>query len=328
MKNGHMTYSDRMGLAWPAPSTASASLLRKLETIKHLVGNTPLFPIKTIFQKENVQLYCKMEWRQFGGSVKSRPAFNIIYQAIRRGDLTEDKTILDASSGNTGIAYAHIASALGLKVKLCMPESATVERKRILEMLGVEMLYTDPDGGTTHSQAVAKKLNEDHPGKYFYADQYSNNDNWMAHFGTAEEILQQTNQEVTHFTSSLGTCGTFIGTGRRLKEFNKDIQLVSLQPDSADHCLEGWKHLATAVVPKIYDPSLADETLFVNTEAAYKMISDVAKYEGLLISPSSAANLVGAMELAQKVESGVVVTVFTDNYAKYSQVYDEIAKKY
>jgi len=269
-----------------------------------------------------------MEWRQFGGSVKSRPAFNIIQQAIRRGELNEDKIILDASSGNTGIAYAHIASALGLRIKLCMPESATIERKRLLKMLGVELVLTDPDGGTTHSREIATEIAAADPEAYYYADQYSNNDNWSAHFGTAEEILQQTNQEVSHFASSLGTCGTFVGTGRRLKAFDSNIQLVSLQPDDPEHKLEGWKHLASSTIPEIYDPELADETIYVNTEAAYKMIADVARYEGMLISPSSAANLVGSIELAEKLDRGVVVTVFTDNYAKYGAVYDEVAAKY
>lgn len=309
------------------PSIIDSGLLKKLETIKHLVGNTPLFPITRLFNKPNVQIYAKMEWRQFGGSVKSRPAFNIIRQAIIRGELTKDKIILDASSGNTGIAYAHIAAALGLKIQLCIPEEATEERKRILRMFNVDLLFSEGKR-TGKSQEVVKKLYEENPDKYFYADQYSNNDNWFAHYLTAEEILQQTNQQVTHFCSSLGTTGTLMGTGRRLKEFDPDIQIISLQPDSPDHKLEGWKHLATQSIPSIYDPNLADGTEFVSTESAYEMIVKMSKHEGLLISPSSAANLVGAIKIAEKLETGCVVTVFTDNASKYSAVIDDAAAKY
>ncbi len=306
------------------PSKVDSALLRKMETIKHLVGNTPLFPVTRIFNKKNVRIYAKMEWRQFGGSIKSRPAFNIIKQAILRGDLREGMTILDASSGNTGIAYAHICAALGLKLKLCLPEEATIERKRILTMFGVDLMYS-PGKKTSKSQEIVKEIYAKNPEKYFYADQYSNKDNWVAHYMTAEEILQQTNQEVTHFCSSLGTTGTFVGTGRRLKEFDPNIQLVSLQPDSPDHKLEGWKHLATATVPSIYDPNLADSTRFVNTADAYDMITRFSKEEGLLISPSSAANMVGAIRLAEEIDQGVIVTVFTDNAAKYSAVIGGLA---
>ncbi len=309
------------------PSKIDSGLLKKLETIKHLVGNTPLFPITRLFTNSNVQIYCKMEWRQFGGSVKSRPAFNIIRQAIIRGELGKDKIILDASSGNTGIAYAHIAAALGLRIKLCIPEQATEERKRILKMFNVDLVFSEGKR-TGKSQEIVREIYEKNPEKYFYADQYSNNDNWYAHYLTAEEILQQTNQQVTHFCSSLGTTGTLMGTGRRLKEFDPNIQIISLQPDSPDHQLEGWKHLATQSIPSIYDPNVADGTEFVSTENAYQMIADMAKHEGLLISPSSAANLCGAIKIAEKLDSGVVVTVFTDNAAKYSSVIDTIDKKY
>jgi len=300
-----------------------SDLLLRLETLKHLVGDTPLFPIRNIFKKKGVQIYAKMEWRQFGGSVKSRPAYNIIKQAIIRGDLNHDKILLDASSGNTGIAYAHFCAALGLRLQLCMPEEATIERKRILKMLGVDLIFSEGNR-TSKSQEIVKEMYRQNPEKYFYADQYANNDNWYAHYLTAEEILQQTNQQITHFCSSLGTTGTFMGTGRRLKDFDPSIQLISLQPDSPDHKLEGWKHLATQTVPPIYDDSLADGNQFVNTGEAYKMINRMAKEEGLLISPSSAANLVGAIKIAEEIDYGVIVTVFTDNYAKYSAVYDAL----
>lgn len=303
-----------------------SDLLLRLETLKTLVGNTPLFPIRNIFKKKGVQIYAKMEWRQFGGSVKSRPAYNIIKQAIIRGDLNRDKVILDASSGNTGIAYAHFAAALGLKLQLCLPEEATIERKRVLKMLGVDLIY-GPGNRTSKSQEIVKELNHRNPEKYFYADQYANNDNWYAHYLTAEEILQQTNQQVSHFCCSLGTSGTFIGTGRRLKAFDPTIKLISLQPDSPDHKLAGWKHLATQTIPPIYDPELADDTMFINTEEAYKIIVDMAQHEGLLISPSSAANLLGAIKIAEKLDNGVVVTIFTDNYSKYSTLYDELNLK-
>jgi len=304
-----------------------SDLLRNMETIKHLVGNTPLFPIKRIFRKKGVELFAKIEWRQFGGSVKSRPAFNIIKQAILRGDLKRDMVLLDASSGNTGIAYAHIAAALKLKVKLVIPEGATAERKRILKMFGVDLVYSKGKR-TSGSREVAEEIYKSNPEKYFYADQYSNNDNWYAHYLTAEEILQQTNQGVTHFCCSLGTTGTFMGTGRRLKAFDPDIQLISLQPDSPDHNLEGWKHLATAKMPAIYDDTVADGTMFVNTENAYRMIAQLSLQEGLLVSPSSAANLVGAIKVAEQLEQGTVVTVFTDNASKYSEVIDEVMTNY
>jgi cysteine synthase B len=301
-----------------------SSLQSKLNDVARQVGNTPLLSVTKVFSKKNVHLFAKQEWKQLSGSVKCRPAFNIIKKAIESGELNSRIALLDATSGNTGIAYAAIGAQLGIKVVLCLPENASKERKEILQSLGAEIILTSKFEGTDGAQEVAKELADKFPHKYFYADQYKNNNNWKAHYyTTAIEIFKEV-PAITHFVAGLGTTGTFTGTGRRLKELNPGIHLTSLQPDSALHGLEGWKHLETAVVPVIYDPSVADEDLEVSTEEAYEVLKAVAKYEGIILSPSSAANIAGAMRVAEKLEQGTIVTILPDNADKYSEVIKKI----
>ncbi|MEM1320756.1 MAG: cysteine synthase family protein [Bacteroidota bacterium] len=297
------------------------ALLQRLHQVRKLVGLTPLYKINNVYSKPGVSIYAKLEWYQLGGSVKSRPAFNIINQAIRSGALNRKKRLLDATSGNTGIAYAAIGAALGIPVTLCLPENASAERKQILRALGVELIYTSRFDLTDGAQLKAKALYAENPLLYYYADQYANENNWLAHYnGTALEIWEQTTGTVTHFIAGLGTTGTFTGTGRRLKELNPAVQLIGLQPDGPMHSLEGWKHLETAFVPPIYDPQLADQIREVDSYEALDLVKAVAQKEGLLISPSAAANLLGAIQLAGQIDEGVIVTTFADNAEKYSEV--------
>ncbi len=302
----------------------SESLINKLKLLRSKVGNTPLYRFSKVFSKKDVQLYAKMEWKQLGESVKSRPAYNIFRSAIENGWLNENKILLDATSGNTGIAYAAIGKELGIKVVLCLPENASRERKEILQSLHAEIILTSKFEGTDGAQEVAKELATKYPGKYFYADQYKNESNWKAHYNTtAPEILHEV-PGITHFVAGLGTTGTFVGTGRKLKEHNPSIHLTSLQPDSALHALEGWKHMETAIVPAIYDPSIADENLVVSTEEAYETLKAILLHEELLVSPSSAANIAGAIKVAAGIEKGIVVTVLPDNADKYGDVIKRI----
>ena len=296
------------------------ALITKALKLKEQVGNTPLVRINHLVSNKNVQLWAKQEWKQISGSVKARAAYRIITDALQTGELNENKILLDATSGNTGIAYATIGAALGIKVSLCLPENASRQRKEILKSLGVKIIYTSKFEGTDGAQREAKQLAREYPEKYFYADQYKNDNNWKAHYHTtAVEIFSQL-PSVTHFVAGLGTSGTFVGTGRRLKEFNNKIKLVSFQPDTPLHGLEGWKHMETAIVPAIYDHTIADQNIEVSTEEAYEMIRAAAKHEGLLLSPSSAANLAGAMKVIEKMEQGIVVTVLPDNADKYGDV--------
>lgn len=293
--------------------------------VSHLIGNTPIYELSHVLQKPGIRIFAKLEWQQLGGSVKSRPAFNIIKNALHDGQIGGNKSLLDATSGNTGIAYAAIGAALNIPITLCLPENASEERKQILKSLGANLILTSRFEGTDGAQLRAKEIVLEHPERYFYADQYANANNWRAHFETtAPEIWQQTNGKVTHFVAGLGTTGTFTGTGRGLKRFNPNIELVALQPDNPMHGLEGWKHLETAIVPKIFDDQLADRTLEIETLEAYEMVKAVAKKEGLLISPSAAANLVGAIKVAQTINKGVIVTTFADNAEKYSEVMHSI----
>jgi cysteine synthase B len=302
----------------------SESLLDKVRFLRKQVGNTPLHRFAKLFSKKDVQLYAKKEWKQLGGSVKSRPAYYIFRTAIENGWLNENKTLLDATSGNTGIAYAAIGKELGIPVTLCLPENASTERKEILRSLGAEIILTSKFEGTDGAQQVAKELATKYPDKYYYADQYKNESNWKAHYHTTAVEIYNELPGITHFVAGLGTSGTLVGTGRRLKEYNPAIHLTSLQPDSALHALEGWKHMETAVVPTIYDPSVADENFEISTEEAYEMLKDALKHEGLLLSPSSAANIAGAIKVAEKIDKGVVVTVLPDNADKYGDVITQL----
>jgi cysteine synthase B len=305
---------------------AIPGMAEKLTDLHSQIGNTPLISFPNIFRNENVRLYAKQEWKQLSGSVKARAAYAIFRDAIEKKQLHARKTLLDATSGNTGIAYAHIGKILGIRVALCLPENASVERKDILRSLGAELILTSRFEGTDGAQQVAHSMAEKSPDLYFYADQYKNENNWKAHFhSTAVEILNQV-PDITHFVTGLGTTGSFVGTSRRLKKERPAIKLISLEPDNALHGLEGWKHLETAVVPKIYDPTIADENIEIDTEEAYQMILEVRKKEGLILSPSSAANLVGAIRVASKIDKGIVVTLLPDNGDKYGEVIRKLFK--
>lgn len=295
------------------------------------VGNTPLLRLERLGANfPNVEFYGKAEWFNPGGSVKDRPALEMIREAERTGALKPGQTILDATSGNTGIAYAMIAAALGYRVKLCLPSSASHERKRILAAYGAELVITPGDEGSDGAIVRAREIITAEPGKYFYMDQYGNSSNWRAHYKTtANEIWEQTAGRVTHFVAGLGTSGTFVGTTRRLKELNPAIRCISLQPDAAFHGLEGWKHMATAIVPPIYDASLADANLTVSTEDAYRLVKKAAREEGLLLSPSAAAALDGCFQVAASIPAyggAVIVTVLPDSGTKYlsERFWDEI----
>lgn len=312
-------------MSTPLPGNA---LYERLDELSHYVGNTPLYPITRINPNPRVTILAKLEWQQMGGSVKARPALNILKEAVAQGRLYPGKRLLDASSGNTGIAYAVFAAVAGIPFTLCIPKNASAERKHILETLGVELIFTDPLESTDGSQSVAAQRALENPDLYYYADQYNNAHNWRAHYlTTAEEILAQTGGKVTHFIAGLGTTGTFTGTARRLKEARPDITVIGLQPETALHGLEGWKHLETAKVPGIYDPHLADEVHTVDTLGAYEVIKDAARFEGLFLSPSSAANLLGALKLAETLDEGTIVTVFADDASKYSEVVNNLLSK-
>jgi cysteine synthase B len=299
---------------------ADATLLSAVRALEKEIGHTPLHRVTSLFQHSRVQIYAKKEWMQLSGSVKARAAYSIIRRAIEEGKLTREKMLLDATSGNTGIAYAHIAKRLDIPVTLCIPENASRERKEILQSLGVNLILTSKYEGTDGAQQVARSLAEADPETYFYADQYKNPNNWKAHYhGTALEIVEAL-PEVTHFVAGLGTTGTFVGTGRRLRELRPEIRLISFQPDVPMHGLEGWKHLETAIVPEIYDPLVADENEEVSTEEAYALIVEAWQKEGLLLSPSAAANLAGAIRVAKRLDAGTVVTVLPDNADKYSEI--------
>ena len=285
------------------------------------VGNTPLLKIENVTKpliSPKVQMFAKAEWYNPGGSVKDRPAVNMISEGARSGELTKDKIIVDATSGNTGIAYAMIGSVLGYRIELAVPANVGPERKRILRAYGAEVSYTDPLEGTDGAQQYVKMIVSKNPAKYFYPDQYNNPANWQAHYKTtALEINEQTGGRITHFVAGLGTTGTFVGTSRRLKELKPDIKCISFQPDSPIHGLEGLKHLPTAIVPGIYDAKLADETLEVSTQDAYDMVRRLARVEGLLVGPSGGAAVVASLQVAQSINEGVVVTIFGDHGTKY-----------
>ncbi len=286
------------------------------------VGHTPLLRLERVGREyPQVEFYAKAEWFNPGGSVKDRAALNMIREGERSGALRPGKIILDATSGNTGIAYAMIGAALGYPVLLCLPSNASPERKRILSAYGAQIILTPADEGSDGAIRRARQVHAADPQKYFYPDQYSNPANWRAHYlTTAPEIWEQTEHTITHFVAGMGTSGTFVGTARRLKEFDPRIQCVSLQPDAAFHGLEGWKHMASAIVPAIYDARVADRDLVIETEDAYAMAKRLAREEAMLVSPSAAAALVGCMQVAASLERdrrAVIVTIFPDAAEKY-----------
>lgn len=284
-----------------------------------LVGNTPLLRLRR-FERDTpgVELYAKAEWQNPSGSVKARAAARIIEDAERAGKLNSGKTILDATSGNTGIAYAMLAAAGGYRLRLCVPANVTLERKRMLRAYGADVVFTDPLEGSDGAITEARRLYAASPDAYFYADQYNNDANWQAHYDTTgPEIIAQTGGRVTCFVAGLGTSGTFVGTGRRLRHFDPGIRLVSVQPESPLHGLEGLKHMDTAIVPGIYDESLADEAATVSTERAQELTRRLASEEGLLVGVSSGAALAAALDVAGRLEDGVVVMIFPDGGERY-----------
>lgn len=286
--------------------------------LESLIGNTPLVRLESFEPRAGVELWAKLESWNPGGSVKDRAALWIVRDAERRGLLGSGKTLLDATSGNTGIAYAMLGAAKGLRVKLCVPESASPERKRILLAYGAELVLTDPTEGSDGAIRAAQDLARREPGRYHYADQYSNPANPLAHFETTgPEIWGQTGGRVTHFVAGLGTSGTLMGAGRRLREYRAGVRLVSVQPDGPLHGLEGLKHMPTALVPKIYDSRLADENLEVATEEAQAGVRRLAREAGLLVGVSSGAAFVAARRVAARLEEGVVVTLFPDGGDRY-----------
>ena len=300
-----------------SPSPAAGT--RAGVSILDLIGNTPLLRLPH-FEKEvpGVELYAKAEWQNPGGSVKDRAASRMIADGETSGRLRPGLTIVDATSGNTGIAYAMVGAAKGYKVKLFLPENASPERKLILRAFGAELVLTSPLEGTDGAIRGVRKLVEEHPDEYFYPDQYSNDSNWKAHFDTtAPEIIEQTQGRLTHFIAGLGTSGTFVGTARRLRQHNPAIRLISFQPDSPFHGLEGMKHMATAMVPKIYDPAVADEDLAVSTEEAHRLVRRLAREEGMMVGISAGAALGATLQVARRLKEGVLVTVFPDGAEKY-----------
>jgi cysteine synthase B len=303
-------------MSLPASASAPAGAV---SSVLELIGKTPLVRLPH-FERltPGVELYAKAEWQNPGGSVKDRAAARMILDGEARGALRPGLTIVDATSGNTGIAYAMVGAARGYKVRLFLPENASPERKLILRAFGAELVLTNPLEGTDGAIREVRRTVAGNPEQYFYPDQYSNDSNWRAHFETTgPEIIEQTGGRLTHFVAGLGTSGTFMGTGRALRQFNPAIKLISFQPEGSFHGLEGLKHMETALVPAIYDPSLADEDLRVSTEAAHRMVRRLAREEGLLVGISSGAALAATLQVAGRLNEGVVVTVFPDGAEKY-----------
>jgi S-sulfo-L-cysteine synthase (O-acetyl-L-serine-dependent) len=283
-----------------------------------LIGNTPLVRLARFEPHSGVEIWAKLESSNPGGSVKDRAAAAMIADGLRTGALRPGKTLLDATSGNTGIAYAMLGAALGYPVALCVPESVSEERKRLLHVYGAHVVWTSPMEGSDGAIRAARQLHGDAPDLYFYPDQYNNPANARAHYETTgPEILEQTGGRVTHFVAGLGTSGTFMGTGRRLREARPGVRLISVQPDAALHGLEGLKHMATAIVPGIYDPALADEDVGVETEAAWEIVHRLARTEGLFVGVSGAAALLVALRVAQGLDQGVIVAMVPDGGARY-----------
>ena len=283
------------------------------------IGNTPLLRIR-LFEGEapGVAVYAKAEFFNPGGSVKDRPALRMIEEAERSGSLTPDRTIIDSTSGNTGIAYAMVGAAKGYRVRLVMPGNVSEERRELVHAYGGEIVYSDPMEGSDGAIRLVREMYSADPDRYFLPDQYNNEFNWRAHYdGTGPEIWEQTQGTVTHFVAALGTSGTFVGVTRRLRELNADIQCISVQPSEPWHGLEGLKHMATSIVPGFYDAEIADENIDVDTEPAYDVARALATREGILAGHSSGAALVAVREVAQRIERGVIVTVFADGGARY-----------
>ncbi|MBX0310969.1 MAG: cysteine synthase B [Sulfurihydrogenibium sp.] len=292
------------------------------KSILELVGNTPLVELSRSLpediKKKNVKIYAKLESYNPGGSVKDRPATRMIVEAINSGKLTKDKVIIDATSGNTGIALAMIGTALGYQVELAMPANVSEERKRIIKAFGAKIHFTNPLESTDGAIIYVRKLVEKYPEKYYYIDQYNNDANWKAHFdSTAVEIWNQTEGKITHFVAGIGTGGTVMGTGRRLKIFNPDIQVIGVQPDSPFHGIEGLKYIETSIKPGIFDENRLDRTIFVGTDIAYQRARELSRLEGIFVGQSSGAAYEAAIKVAREIDEGVIVFICPDGGEKY-----------
>jgi len=304
-------------------SPLAAGALRPASDILAQIGNTPLIRFQRITRDlPGIEIYGKAEYFNPGGSVKDRPAMNMILEGERSGKLKPGGTILDSTSGNTGIAYAMVAAARGYRVKLCLPSNASMERKRILKAYGAEIVFTDPAEGSDGAMRKVQEIYNADPDAYFYPNQYDNPANWQAHFNTtAPEIIEQTNGRITHFIASLGTSGTFMGTTRRLRQDLPSVQCISAQPASGFHGLEGLKHMPTAIVPGIYDEKIADRNLWLDTEDAHRMVKRLAREEGLLVGISAGANVHGALTVGREMHAqgrqAVIVTILCDSADKY-----------
>jgi cysteine synthase (EC 2.5.1.47) len=296
--------------------------LKPRESSLELVGNTPLVRIKKVLEafdiNPNIKIYAKLESTNPGGSVKDRAALSMFLNAIKKGIIQKDKAVIDATSGNTGIALAMVGASLGIKVELAMPSNVSEERKKILEAYGAITHYTDPLEGTDGAILYVRDLVKKYPDRYVYLDQYNNQANWQAHFySTGIEIYNQTKGQITHFVAGIGTGGTIMGTGRRLKVYNPNIEVIGIQPAYPFHGIEGLKHIESSIKPGIFDETFLDRTIFVDTEEAYELTRRLAKEEGLFVGQSSGAALAGAIKLAKELESGLIVTVFPDGGDRY-----------
>ncbi|HTV66856.1 MAG TPA: cysteine synthase family protein [Bryocella sp.] len=319
--NGNLEQNKKIVNSSPnLPESATAVLKR--------IGNTPLLQLRRVCaEATGATILGKAEWLNPAGSVKDRAAGKIVEEAFRAGDLGDGRRLLDATSGNTGISYAMLGAACAFGVTLCMPGNVSVERKRILSAYGAEVIYTDAGEGSDGAIRKARELAAAEPRKYFYADQYSNDANWHAHYCcTGNEIWRQTRGQLTHFVAMLGTSGTFVGVTRRLRELNPSIQCVALQPDSPFHGIEGAKHMATSIVPEIYDPTLSDRNLEISTEEAHAMVRRLAREEGLLVGISAGAAVVGALRIAREDPSARIVCILPDGAEKYlsERFWDEV----
>lgn len=293
---------------------------KRVESIVELIGNTPLIPLRNIAEDINpgVEIFAKAEWFNPGGSVKDRPAYQMIIDGIETGELTRDKIIMDSSSGNTAIAYAMIGAAMGYKVELVTPLNINTERKKVLGAFGAKTIFSDPLEGSDGAIRLARKLKKENPEKYFMPDQYNNPSNPKSHYRTtAPEIIEQTDGKVTHFFAGLGTSGTLMGTGKGLREYNKDINIIAVQPGEALHGLEGLKHMSTSIVPGIYSEQFPDENIFVSTENSYRMMKELMDKEGIFVGHSCGAAVYAAVEYAKKLEEGVLVTILPDSGFRY-----------
>ncbi|HIC08824.1 MAG TPA: cysteine synthase B [Aquificales bacterium] len=295
------------------------------EELIKLIGNTPLVKLRNLNPNPNVEIWVKLEKFNPGGSVKDRPALRMIMDAIKRGELTPEKTIIDATSGNTGIALAMIGRALGFKVELAMSAGVSEERKRILKIFGATLHLTPPEEGTDGAIRFVRELVKKYPEKYYYVDQYNNHSNWKAHFySTGVEIWEQTKGRITHFVAGAGTGGTLVGTGRRLKIYNPNIEIIGVQPAEPRHGIEGLKHMESSIKPGIFDETIVDRMVYVKTSEAYEMTRRLAKEEGLFLGISSGAAIHAAVRLAEQLPRGVIVTIAPDGGEKYlsSPVWD------